>query len=104
MSVFRSGVWQINSVLVNQDQTVFNDEGFRELEVAEESIAIQPAGLRFRVQQRTSNSAVLEAQGGVFFADWVVQEDRVELKFSRPEMAETISITASLEPSEVPVS
>ncbi len=103
MSVFRSGAWQINSVLVNQDQTVLNDEGFRVLEVAEESIAIEPAGLRFKVQQKTSNSAVLESSGRVYFADWVINEDNVRVKFSRPEMEETISISAVLEPSEVMV-
>ncbi|MEM7453149.1 MAG: hypothetical protein AAF456_02230 [Planctomycetota bacterium] len=96
MSVFRKGRWQIASVLVNSE-TVLNSEGFRQLDVSGDEIAIEPAGFRFKVQQSTPKSAVLELNGRVYFADFSIKEDTIHLKLSRPEMDEKINIEAEFE-------
>ena len=101
MSKFRPGLWQIESVLVNE-QTVVNNEGFLRLDVSENDFVIQPLGFRFYVQQQTPQSAVLESGGRVFFADFLVKDDAVHLKLTRPEFDEVIHIGAKYVESCVP--
>ena len=95
MSSFPHGEWRIDGVLINQE-TVMNDEGFRFLQIADEDLAIQPAGLTFAVKQSTQSSAVLESRGQVFFAEFKVNADRMTIELTRPKFKETIQIEAEL--------
>ena len=101
MSVLRPGQWQIQSVLVN-DQTVLNNEGFLRLDITPTELAIEPIGFRFRIEQSTAKSAVLESRGRVFFADFVIKDDEIDLKLTRPELTETIRIGAEFMEASVP--
>lgn len=93
MSAFRSGQWQIQSVLVN-DQTVLNNEGFLNLDIEGDELTINPIGFRFQIKQETTDGAVLESKGRVFFADIIIDEDTIDLKLTRPDFDETIRIGA----------
>ena len=96
MSAFRQGKWRIQSVIVNSE-TVVNNEGFLRLEVEGIELAIQPAGFRFKIQQSTARSAVLESRGQVYFADFNCEDDVLQLNLSRPGLSETIQITAEFD-------
>ena len=101
MTTLRPGLWQIESVLVNE-QTVLNDEGFLRLDVTENDFVIQPIGFRFNIQQLSTRSAVLESGGRVFFADFFVDENAIHLKLTRPDVDETIHIGATYMEAGVP--
>ena len=101
MHTLRPGLWQIESVLVNE-QTVINDEGFLRLDVTENDFVIQPIGLRFNFQQLTPRSAILESGGRAFLADFLVNENAIHLKLTRPEIDETIHIGATYMEASVP--
>jgi hypothetical protein len=94
MSAFRQGEWAILSVEVDTDK-VLDQEQYQRLEIDGDQLTIQPSGMKFKVQQSTSRSAVLESRGQVFFADFVAQEqDQMCLELSRPQFSERIRINA----------
>jgi len=101
MSALRAGKWQIQAVLVN-DQTVLNNDGFRHLEITTSEFVVQPIGFRFAIQQSTPRSAVLESRGQIYFADFSLQGDAIDLKLSRPNFAETIRIEAEFIDEDIP--
>ena len=102
MSIFKEGIWQIEAVLVNK-ATVLNNEGFIYFEYQNGALIIQPAGMRFEFEPETMHSAVLNSNGQTYFADWTVDEDKIELILSRPQVKDTISIYAKLEPAHAQV-
>ena len=95
MSAFKEGVWRIETVLVNK-KTVMNNEGFVQFEVADGELVIQPMGMKFRIQPETMFSAALVSAGQIYYADWTVDEDQIELNLSRPEFKDLITIHATL--------
>ena len=101
MSVFREGTWHIETVLVNKE-TVMNNEGFTGLEVSDNEIVIQPVGMRFKVEQETMHSAIMESRGQVYFADWTVDNTAIELVISRPDVKDTITFSAKRVEAPVP--
>lgn len=95
MVAFRQGEWAILSVEVDET-SVFDQQGFQRMELMGDELTIRPSGLKFKVQQSTSRSAVLESHGQVFFADYLTTNDdnQLSLKLSRPQFSETIRICA----------
>lgn len=93
MKSIPKGNWQIDCVLLNET-TVMNNDGMRGLEILEDEWVIQPSNQRFRIRQATDNSAVLESNGQVFYADFEINGGQLELKLSRPNLKETIKIEA----------
>ena len=93
MSSIPIGDWAIKCVLVN-DETVMNNEGMRALEILDREWVIQPAGQRFKILQLTSKSAVLESEGGTYYADFQIDANKLSLQLSRPNFKEKIRIAA----------
>ena len=87
------GRWSIRSVCVNSQPTS-DETGFETLISEDGVLRIEPAGIALHVSQATDRSAVLESRSQVFFADYFTQGDELTLNLSRPQFAETISITA----------
>ena len=93
MSSIPNGDWAIECILVN-DETVMNNGGMRALEILENEWVIQPAGQRFKIIQLTPKSAVLESEGGTYYADFQVDANKLSLQLSRPNVKEKIKIAA----------
>ena len=93
MSSIPTGNWQIECILIN-DETVMNYESIRGLEILKDEWVIQPSGQRFRIRQSAGNTAVLESNGQVYFADFEVDGCSLKLKMSRQNVKETIGIDA----------
>ncbi len=90
------GQWMIRSVFVNSQPTS-EECGFQKLISEDGMLRIEPAGISLRINQATDRSAVLESRSQVFFADYFTDGDELTLNLSRPQFAETISITAILD-------
>ena len=95
MVAIPNGDWAILSIAVD-NQSVHSSEGFERIEMSETGMTIRPSGMTFTVQQATKDSAVLESQGQVFFADFKTsqQDQQLNLRLTRPQFAETIDIQA----------
>jgi len=93
MSSIPIGSWHIECVLINEE-TVMNYESVRGLEILKDEWVIQPSGQRFRIRQSAGNTAVLESNGKVFFADFEVDGSSLYLKMSRKNVKERIAIEA----------
>ena len=95
MVAFRHGEWAILSVEVDAN-AVLDKQQYQSLEVAGDELTIKPSGMKFKVQQSTSRSAVLESRGQVFFADFMSHDDeRISLELTRPQFAERVRINAA---------
>lgn len=92
---FPKGVWCINAVLINQ-KTVLNNEGFRFLNITEDEISIEPAGIKFRVRQKAEGKAVLESNHELFYADFWYQEECLNIELARPNCQESIQFETEL--------
>ncbi len=89
------GEWMIRSVSVNS-QPASKENGFLTLVSESGVLRIEPAGIVLRINQATDRSAVLESRSQVFFADYFTRGNELTLNLSRPQFAETVSITAIL--------
>ena len=87
------GEWEIVSILVNRE-TVLNDDGFRSVEIADDELIIQPSGMSFKVKQSTSENAVLESRGQVFYADFSFSQGMMIVELTRPKLKESVRIEA----------
>ena len=94
MTGVQAGAWAIESVHVNSEPVMHN-EGFRQLIVSNESVAIEPAGIEFSISQATSRSAIFESRSQVFFAEYRSEDDKLTLSLTRPSFSETVRLSAS---------
>ncbi|MEM9942681.1 MAG: hypothetical protein AAF939_14045 [Planctomycetota bacterium] len=88
-----AGDWMIESVIIN-DETVLNDDGIRAIEILADEWLVQPVGQKFRVRQAYANTAVLESNGNVYYADFELDGENLNLKLTRQNEKETIQIEA----------
>ena len=93
MTGLKRGLWTIKSVHVNS-APVANVEGFRQLVIKDNAVAIEPAGIEFSVAQSTTRTAVLESRSQIFFADFSSRDGELTLNLSRPAFSEKISLNA----------
>lgn len=90
------GSWAIQSVTVNS-QPASPQSGFDRLIVDGQELRIEPVGIAMNISQSTARSAVLVSRSQVFYADYSLRGDTLLIKLSRPQFAETVSITATLD-------
>jgi hypothetical protein len=90
------GQWMIRSITVNSRPASI-ENGFQQLIFTDGLLRIEPAGITMNVSQSTAKSAVLESCSQIFFADYSTRGDTLFLKLTRPQFAETVSITAILD-------
>jgi hypothetical protein len=100
MSTFPQGGWQIEGVLIN-GETVLNDEGYRFIELVDNTLTILPVEMRFVVKQSQRSSAVLESQGQTFFAEIEQADGSLTIEISRPKYKDRIRIEATVVSSPV---
>ena len=93
MNSIPKGNWHIECVIVN-GTTVMNNEGIRGLEIFDDQWVIQPSNQQFEIRQATADSAVLESNGEVYYADFKVSGSRLSIKMSRPNIKETVTMEA----------
>ena len=89
-----NGAWRIRSVQVDADEVV--DDGFEQLFVSSDRIAIEPAGIELSVNQATARSAVLESRSQIYFAEYFTRDGELTLELSRPAFREKIRLNAQL--------
>lgn len=93
MNSIPTGKWAIESVLINEE-TVMNYDSVRSLHIQKDEWVLQPVGQRFRVRQSSGNSAILESQGDVYYAEYEVSGSDLLLRLSREKVKETLTIEA----------
>lgn len=89
-----NGAWTIKSVQVDAEEVV--DEGFNQLVVSADQIAIEPAGIELAVNQSTARSAILESRSEVYFAEYFKSENELTLIFTRPAFRQKIRLSACM--------
>lgn len=97
------GTYEIRCVLINSE-TVVNDDGVRELEVHSDEWVVKPSGQTFEIEQVNGGRAILRSNGHRYFAEaQLVGNATVELELKRENVAEILSIEATLTESMIPI-
>ena len=90
-----TGVWCVNAVLINH-KTVMNNEGFRFLNVTDDEMSIEPAGIKFQFTQKNDAGAVLESDGELFYARFSQSQECCAIELTRPGFQELLLFEAEL--------
>ena len=93
MNPIKTGEWRVRLVEVNS-RPAGETEKFQTLITTADEIRLEPAGIKFSIQQSTARSAVLESRSQIFFADFSSRGDRLLLNLTRPAFSEKISLLA----------
>ncbi|MDB4778178.1 hypothetical protein OAG68_01850 [bacterium] len=89
-----NGAWTIKSVQVDAEEVV--DEGFDQLVVTPDQIAIEPAGIELAISQSTTRSAILESRSDIYYAEFHKTENELTLIFTRPAFGEKVRLSACM--------
>lgn len=95
MSPLPTGNWLIESVIVNSE-TIVDDNEFVELHVREDELLIQPVGIRFLIAEENDEGLMLVSNGQMYRAQHHRDDRDFVITMKRPEISDTIKIHARI--------